>query len=91
MNYSILSNAYKHATIKHTEGPVQDEYFTVDEVKDRFKVTRQTVYNWIKSGDLPAVKIGRSVRITAKALDAFRKPVEPDDPLLASPTPPARE
>jgi excisionase family DNA binding protein len=70
---------------------VQDEYFTVDEVKDRFKVTRQTVYNWIKSGDLPAVKIGRSVRITAKALDAFRKPVEPDDPLLASPTPPARE
>lgn len=62
-----------------------DELFTVDEVKDRFKVTRQTVYNWIKAGELPAVRVGRSVRVTREALEAFKKPVAPNDPLLNDP------
>jgi excisionase family DNA binding protein len=50
---------------------VSDELYTVDEVAVRFKVTRQTVYNWIKAGQLAAIKVGRSVRIEASALDRF--------------------
>ena len=50
---------------------MSDEIYTVEEVKDKMKVTRQTVYNWIKSGALESFKVGRSVRITDAALKRF--------------------
>lgn len=38
-------------------------YLTIHEVKDMLKVSERTVRRWISAGDLPALKIGRSVRI----------------------------
>lgn len=37
------------------------EYRTVQSVADEFRVTRQTVYNWIKDGVIAAIQL-RGVR-----------------------------
>jgi excisionase family DNA binding protein len=53
---------------------MDDEYFTVEEVAKRFKVTKAAVYKWMRAGDLPYVIIGKDRRITGSALKAFVKP-----------------
>lgn len=45
--------------------------YTVDEIKDILKVTRRTLYNYIKSGNLKAVKIGKYWRIRQSDLKEF--------------------
>lgn len=45
--------------------------FTLDEVADILKVTKRTLYNYVKAGKLPAVKIGKYWRISEESLQAF--------------------
>jgi len=45
--------------------------YTVKEVKDILKVSRRTLYNYIKSGDLTAVKVGKYWRIRESDLQEF--------------------
>jgi len=42
---------------------------TVDEVADRLKVSRFTVYRWIKKGVLQAIKIDGVVRVEEVAYE----------------------
>lgn len=58
---------------------MEKQYFTVKEVAERLRVTRQAIYNWIESGRLAAVKVGRSTRIPESALDAFIEPYTPGE------------
>ncbi len=59
---------------------MEDEhYFTPAEVAQRFRVTRQAVYNWISEGKLPAVRLGQAIRIPSSALKTFVQPVRPGD------------
>lgn len=45
--------------------PIEEEtYYTVQELVERFKVTKQTIYNWIKSGRVRAVRFGNRILIT---------------------------
>jgi excisionase family DNA binding protein len=44
---------------------------TIEEVVDILKVTRRTVYNYVKDGKLKAVKLGRVWRVTEEELDRF--------------------
>lgn len=53
-----------------------DEFLTPEEVSKLLKVTRLTVYRWIKEGELKAVKAGRAVRVRREDLEAFLKDVE---------------
>ena len=46
-----------------------DEYLTVKEIADRLKLNQQTLRNWIDQEKLPAVRIGRRVRIRRVDLD----------------------
>jgi len=46
-----------------------DEFLTVDEVAETLRVNPQTVRNWISDGTLPAVRVGRRIRITRRDLD----------------------
>jgi excisionase family DNA binding protein len=46
-----------------------DEFLTVAEVATLLKLNPQTVRNWISAGQLPAVRIGRRVRVTRADLD----------------------
>lgn len=57
-------------------------YLTVAEVADMMRLSRMTVYRLVHSGELPAVRVGRSFRVPQDALDAY---------LAASSTPPERQ
>ena len=45
--------------------------YTLEELVDLLKVTKRTLYNYIKSGRLKAVKMGKYWRVTQKQRDAF--------------------
>jgi excisionase family DNA binding protein len=44
-------------------GPAPDAFLTVAEVAEVLKLNQQTVRNWIDQGSLPAIRVGRRVRI----------------------------
>ncbi|QRG69210.1 substrate-binding domain-containing protein [Brevibacillus choshinensis] len=50
---------------------MESDYLTPDEVAAELKLTRYTVYEMIKRKELPASKIGRTLRILRSDLDAF--------------------
>lgn len=44
-------------------------FLTVAEVADVMRVSKMTVYRMVHSGDLPAVRMGRSFRVPQKAVE----------------------
>ena len=48
-----------------------DEYLTIQDVMDILKVSRTSVNNWLKSGNLKYYKVGRLVRIKEEDLEKF--------------------
>jgi excisionase family DNA binding protein len=46
-------------------------FLTVQEVADLMRVSSMTVYRLIKAGDLPAVRVGRSFRVSDADVDAY--------------------
>jgi excisionase family DNA binding protein len=46
--------------LEHDE---REEFLTVAEVAEVLKINQQTVRNWIDQGSLPALRVGRRVRI----------------------------
>jgi len=50
------------------------ELLTTKEVADRFRVTTETVRDWVKLGKLPAQRLGwRTLRFTEEDLEAFSR------------------
>jgi excisionase family DNA binding protein len=47
------------------------QYFTVSEVAVALRVSKMTVYRLVSAGELPAVKIGRSVRLPRDEVDRY--------------------
>jgi excisionase family DNA binding protein len=45
------------------EDELEETYLTVAEVAGMLKLNQQTVRNWIDQGSLPALRVGRRVRI----------------------------
>jgi excisionase family DNA binding protein len=45
-------------------------FLTVAEVADMMRVSRMTVYRLVHSGDLPAIRFGRSFRVPESAVAA---------------------
>jgi excisionase family DNA binding protein len=48
-----------------------EKTYTVDEVMEMLSVNRVTIYKWIRSGELRAVRIGRQFRIPKDYYDEF--------------------
>lgn len=44
------------------------KFYKLEEVEQILQLTRRTLYNYIKSGKLKAVKVGRDWRASAKAI-----------------------
>ncbi|MGB8020206.1 MAG: helix-turn-helix domain-containing protein [Candidatus Nanopelagicales bacterium] len=44
---------------------------TVAEVAVILRLSKMTVYRMVKSGNLPALKVGRSVRVPAHVVDEY--------------------
>jgi len=47
------------------------QFLTVEQISELLQVHWQTVLRLIRSGDLPAFKLGRGYRITKKDFDEF--------------------
>ncbi len=45
--------------------------YTLDELAELLKVTKRTLYNYVRSGKLEAVKVGREWRVTEEQLKDF--------------------
>jgi excisionase family DNA binding protein len=53
--------------------------YTTEEVLGILKVTKRTLYNYIKAGQIKAIKCGREWRVTEDALKVFLEHgTEPD-------------
>lgn len=52
---------------------MQDKLYTLQEVADYLRVTRQTIYNYVTAKKLKASKIGKEYRVTEEDLQAFIK------------------
>ncbi len=48
-----------------------DEFYTVEELADKLKVSEQTIRLWIREGRLEAYKFGRAHRVPGPALQRF--------------------
>lgn len=59
---------------------VMDQLLTVAEVADLLRVSTMTVYRLIRSGELPAVRVGRNYRVRRRDLDSYlqEQVVEPE-------------
>ena len=47
------------------------QFMTVNEVAAALRVSRATIYRLVGSGALAATRIGKSVRVTRRTVDAF--------------------
>lgn len=50
-------------------GDFTESFLTVAEVAELLKLNQQTVRNWIDQGSLPALRVGRRVRIRRSDLE----------------------
>lgn len=50
---------------------MKKEYYTVEELSEKLQVHWQTILNYIRSGELEAVKLGKGYRISKEAFDDF--------------------
>ena len=48
--------------------PPRQQFLTVAEVASLMRVSKMTVYRLVHNGELPAVRVGRSFRVHAKAV-----------------------
>jgi len=48
--------------------PARTQFLTVAEVASLMRVSKMTVYRLVHNGELPAVRVGRSFRVHAKAV-----------------------
>jgi len=55
------------------ENKAQDQLLTPEEAAARLKISRLTVGDWLRSGKLKGVKVGRLWRIRENDLEAFLK------------------
>ena len=66
--------------------PSSETYLTVAEVAELLKLNQQTVRNWIDAGSLPAVRVGRRVRIRRSD---FERVLEAGSTVAGPPTGPS--
>jgi len=50
---------------------VEQSIYTPEEIAEKLKTTRRTVYRWIEKGELQAFKAGKMWRITREDLEKF--------------------
>src|SRR5215472_6921681 len=69
----------------------EEAFLTVAEVAELLKLNQQTVRNWIDQGSMPAIRIGRRVRIKKSDLErvlarGYQGAEELQDPGLTGPS-----
>jgi excisionase family DNA binding protein len=58
----------------NTSGDISEvKFLTIAEVATMMRVSKMTVYRIVHSGELPAVRVGRSFRVTEKDVNEYIK------------------
>lgn len=71
---SAIGHAKENQSMRPTPaGEADDELLTVKDVARICRVHEKTVRGWIKLGELRAIRKGRLIRITKRALAKFLK------------------
>lgn len=65
------SNERSDARKADTGGRVARRLYTVTETADALNIGRRTVWRLLAARQLPSVRLGRSVRVPADAIDAL--------------------
>ena len=50
---------------------IDDDFYTVDEIAEKYKLHKQTIYTMCWEDRLPSVRIGNAVRIPKSGLQDF--------------------
>lgn len=58
-------------TDDQTFDPHDSTFLTVAEVAARMRVSKMTVYRMVHNGELPAVRLGRSFRVTEEDVNNY--------------------
>lgn len=58
------------AVVKPTD-MTEVRFLTIAEVASMMRVSKMTVYRLVHGGELPAVRVGRSFRVTESAVDDY--------------------
>lgn len=53
-----------------------DNLYTCEQVANRYSVKKMTVWEWIRKGKLPAIKLGKEYRVREGDLQAFESRCE---------------
>jgi len=61
-----------HTMAENTPGDMSEARFlTIAEVAGKMRVSKMTVYRLVHGGDLPAVRVGRSFRVTEDDVNEY--------------------
>lgn len=52
---------------------MKKDYYTVEELAEKLQVHWQTILNYIRSGELEAMKLGKGYRISDASFESFVK------------------
>jgi excisionase family DNA binding protein len=55
------------------QAEIQPALLTINDIAQHWQVSAETVERRIRSGELPALKLGRSVRVRPEALAAYEQ------------------
>jgi excisionase family DNA binding protein len=71
MTARLETMAHESIAPRSSPGGVEHEFLTVWEIARSLKLYPQTVRNWIAAETIPAVRIGRGVRVWRADFDRF--------------------
>jgi excisionase family DNA binding protein len=61
----------KRRTVARSNSPSGPRFLTALEVAERMRVSKMTVYRLIRSGKIPAVRIGRAFRVREDDVEKY--------------------
>jgi excisionase family DNA binding protein len=62
------ANSKRDSSAADVQPAARAQFLTVAEVASLMRVSKMTVYRLVHNGELPAVRVGRSFRVHAKAV-----------------------
>lgn len=68
---SDREDVQQHPWIAESAGGVEARVFTVAELAHALRIGRNAAYALVASGVIPAVRVGRSIRVPHRSLESF--------------------
>lgn len=62
----------------------ESDFMTVGEIAKRYRVSKMTIYRLIQNGEVPATKIGQSLRVHRDAVEQIPRNAANDAPRRAA-------